>query len=129
VASTACERCGRRRWQPATCCSRCLWALDPTQRWTRRGAVHTAPRTGLDGIACGGHRHAAERQGAPDAAQALADVATIALIQDRAAADSNLVNEQLQNALDSRVILEQAKGVLSFSGDLDMPAAYSALRQ
>lgn len=61
-------------------------------------------------------------------AQALADVATIALIQDRAAVDRNLVNEQLQNALDSRVILEQAKGVLSHSGDLDMPAAYAALR-
>ncbi len=62
-------------------------------------------------------------------AQALADVATVALIQDRAAADRNLVNEQLQNALDSRVILEQAKGVLSYSGDLDMAAAYAALRQ
>lgn len=61
-------------------------------------------------------------------AQALADVATIALIQDRAAADKNLVNEQLQGALDSRVVLEQAKGVLSYSGDLDMPAAFAALR-
>lgn len=61
-------------------------------------------------------------------AQALADVATISLIQDRAAVDRTLVNEQLQNALDSRVILEQAKGVLSHSGDLDMPAAYAALR-
>lgn len=62
-------------------------------------------------------------------AQALADVATIALIQDRAAADKNIVNEQLQHALDSRVVLEQAKGVLSHSGDLEMPAAYAALRQ
>lgn len=61
-------------------------------------------------------------------AQALADVATVALVQDRAAADRNLVNEQLQKALDSRVILEQAKGVLSYSGDLDMPTAYAALR-
>ena len=62
-------------------------------------------------------------------AQALADVATIALIQDRAAADKNLVNEQLQDALDSRVVLEQAKGVLFFSSDLDMSGAYAALRQ
>lgn len=61
-------------------------------------------------------------------AQALADVATIALIQERAASDRDIVNEQLQKALDSRVILEQAKGVLSFSGDLDMPGAYAALR-
>ena len=62
-------------------------------------------------------------------AQALADVATIALIQDRAAADKNLVNEQLQHALNSRVILEQAKGVLSYSGAADMPTAYAALRR
>jgi GAF domain-containing protein len=62
-------------------------------------------------------------------AQALADVATIALIQDRAAADRDLVNAQLQHALDSRVLLEQAKGVLSYSGDLDMAAAYAALRR
>jgi len=62
-------------------------------------------------------------------AQALADVATIALVQDRAAADNSLVNEQLQNALDSRVVLEQAKGVLSYNGDLDMEQAYAALRK
>ena len=59
-------------------------------------------------------------------AQALADVATIALVQDRAATDKNLVNEQLQNALDSRVVLEQAKGLLSYNGDLDMVEAYAA---
>ncbi|HVE62392.1 MAG TPA: GAF and ANTAR domain-containing protein [Mycobacteriales bacterium] len=60
--------------------------------------------------------------------QALADVATVALIQDRAAADSAAVNEQLQHALDSRVMLEQAKGVLSYSGALDMPQAFELLR-
>lgn len=62
-------------------------------------------------------------------AQGLADVATIALIQDRAAGDKDLVNEQLQHALDSRVILEQAKGVLASRAELDMPAAYAALRK
>ena len=61
-------------------------------------------------------------------AQALADVATVALMQDRATTDRNVVNEQLPNALDSRVVLEQAKGILFYSGDLDMPAAYGALR-
>lgn len=77
----------------------------------------------LFGITPGGLKEADLRL-----AQALADVATIALIQERAAADRNIVNEQLQKALDSRVVLEQAKGVLSFSGDLDMPDAYAALR-
>ncbi len=62
-------------------------------------------------------------------AQALADVATIALIQDRAASDRDAVNEQLQHALDSRVVLEQAKGVLAQTGDLDMSAAHRVLRQ
>ena len=46
-------------------------------------------------------------------AQALSDVATIALIQNGAAAAKDAGNEQLQNALDSRVVLEQAKGVLA----------------
>lgn len=62
-------------------------------------------------------------------AQALADVATIALIQDRAATDKNMVNKQLQCALDSRVVLEQAKGVLSSGGNLDMSAAFAALQR
>ena len=63
-------------------------------------------------------------------AQALADVATIAMIQDRVASDRQAVNEQLQVALDTRVFLEQAKGVLSHSGDgLELPDAYAALRR
>lgn len=61
-------------------------------------------------------------------AQGLADVATIALVQERAASDMATVNEQLQKALDSRVVLEQAKGMVAYSGGLDMPAAFAALR-
>lgn len=61
-------------------------------------------------------------------AQGLADVATIALIQDRVATDREAVNEQLQTALNSRVVLEQAKGVLAQRG-LDMPDAYAVLRR
>lgn len=60
-------------------------------------------------------------------AQALADVATIAMVQDRVASDGLAVVEQLQTALDTRVLLEQAKGVLSHQGDLDMPDSYAAL--
>ena len=60
-------------------------------------------------------------------AQALADVATISIIQDRVAADRDAVNEQLQTTLDTRVLLEQAKGVLAHTGGLSMPDAYAAL--
>lgn len=60
-------------------------------------------------------------------AQGLADVATIAMIQDRIASDRKAVNEQLQTALNTRVVLEQAKGVLAYQGGVDMPEAYAAL--
>ena len=60
--------------------------------------------------------------------QALADVASVALVQEKAAADRTVVNEQLQTALSSRIILEQAKGVLAQSGDLDMAEAFTVLR-
>jgi transcriptional regulator with GAF, ATPase, and Fis domain len=61
--------------------------------------------------------------------QALADVASVALIQDKTAADSAAVNEQLQTALTSRLIIEQAKGVLAQHGDLAMDHAFAALRR
>lgn len=61
-------------------------------------------------------------------AQALADVASVALVQDRAASDQAALAEQLQTALSSRVILEQAKGVLAQQAGLDMDDAFAALR-
>ena len=61
--------------------------------------------------------------------QALADVASIALIQDKAATDSAAVNAQLQTALNSRVIIEQAKGALAQHGDVAMDQAFAALRR
>lgn len=60
--------------------------------------------------------------------QALAYVAAVALVQEKAAADRDLINAQLQTALDSRVVLEQAKGVLSQRGGLDMDRAFAVLR-
>jgi GAF domain-containing protein len=61
-------------------------------------------------------------------AQALAYVAGVAIVQDKAASDRDLLNEQLQVALDSRVVLEQAKGVLAQRGGLGMDEAFAVLR-
>jgi GAF domain-containing protein len=63
-----------------------------------------------------------------DAAQALADVATIAILQHRAALEAQNLNEQLNYALNSRIVIEQAKGVIAEREGLDMEQAFTALR-
>jgi transcriptional regulator with GAF, ATPase, and Fis domain len=60
------------------------------------------------------------------AAQAFADVATIGILQHRALEDSGRLNAQLQIALDSRVVIEQAKGVVA--SDLDVPVEEAFVR-
>ncbi len=62
------------------------------------------------------------------AAQAMADVATIAILQHRAAIQAHLVVDQLNHALNSRVLIEQAKGILAERSGLDMEGAFSWLR-
>jgi GAF domain-containing protein len=61
-------------------------------------------------------------------AQAFADVATIAILQHRAILEAQVINEQLNHALNSRIVIEQAKGVLAERAGLDMEQAFSRLR-
>jgi transcriptional regulator with GAF, ATPase, and Fis domain len=60
--------------------------------------------------------------------QALADVATIGLLQARAIRRRETLAEQLQTALNSRVVVEQAKGVIAERRHLDMDQSFNLLR-
>ncbi|WP_406832395.1 GAF and ANTAR domain-containing protein [Pedococcus sp. KACC 23699] len=62
-------------------------------------------------------------------AQAMVHVAGVAIVNEKAASDRDLVNTQLQEALTSRILLEQAKGVLANEGGLAMNDAFTVLRR
>jgi GAF domain-containing protein len=95
-------------------------------------SVHALPLR-LRGNAIGGLNLFHREPGAlPDSdlalGQALADVATIGILQERAIRRGEILTEQLQTALNSRVIIEQAKGVLAERGNLSMDDAFTRLR-
>jgi GAF domain-containing protein len=61
-------------------------------------------------------------------AQGMADIAAIALLQERAVRESRDVVQQLQGALTSRVVIEQAKGVLAERAHIGVDSAFARLR-
>ena len=62
------------------------------------------------------------------AGQALADIATIALLQHQAALEAQVLNEQLNSALNTRVVIEQAKGMVAEREGVDLEQAFRILR-
>jgi hypothetical protein len=62
-------------------------------------------------------------------AQALVDVATVVLVQERKIRRSQLLIDQLQTALHSRIAIEQAKGVLAERFGTDVDDAFAAMRR
>jgi len=60
--------------------------------------------------------------------QGMADIATISLLQQRRALEHDILTEQLQAALNTRIVIEQAKGVLSERAGIPLGAAFSLMR-
>jgi GAF domain-containing protein len=61
-------------------------------------------------------------------AQGLADVATIAILQHQTSLNARVLNSQLSKALNSRIIIEQAKGMISQATNCDVDQAFTRLR-
>ncbi|HET9090440.1 MAG TPA: GAF and ANTAR domain-containing protein [Acidimicrobiales bacterium] len=114
---------------------------EPDERWphfTPRAlaqgfhSVHCLPMR-LRGRTIGALNLFRSNEGALDesdivVAQGLADVATIAILQHQTSLNSRLLNDQLSNALNSRIIIEQAKGMISQATTCDMDQAFAGLR-
>ena len=119
-----------------------LAAEEASARWPRFAAsasgmgfanVHAIPMRLRDQVIgtlnlFGGTPHVLEPEVAR-AARALVDVATIGILQERATREHELVAGQLQSALNSRVTIEQAKGILAERLHVTPDQAFITLRQ
>jgi GAF domain-containing protein len=115
-------RCALQRWPRFT----------PAALQAGFAAVHALPMRLREQV-LGGLNLFRDQPGTFDAAdmrigQALADTATIGLLHERNLRRAEVVGEQLQSALNSRIIIEQAKGKLAERFGLDMDTAFTSLR-
>jgi transcriptional regulator with GAF, ATPase, and Fis domain len=129
-----CFRTGRPLSAPDLAASAARWPqFAPRAAQIGVASVHAVPMRLHDDVlgALGLFGSSPGPLGADDVslAQALAHVACVAIVQHRIATDRRALTAQLQTALDSRVVLEQAKGILSQVGDLAMDDAFRALRR
>ena len=95
-------------------------------------AVHAFPMRLRDHVIGGLNVFQIERrdldEGDARLLQALADLATISLIQEQAVARADVLTEQLQAALNSRIVIEQAKGAVARTFDIGVDEAFAMLR-
>lgn len=96
-------------------------------------AVHALPMRLRDQVIGGLNLFSAEPTQLPEAdvglAQAMADIATIGILSERAIRRRETVAEQLQTALNSRILIEQAKGILAERLGTDTASAFTTMRQ
>lgn len=123
---------------------RAITNIDPEQaeqRWPAFGAavraaqfssVHAVPLRLRDQVIGAMNLFLADRRTLSsddlNLSQALADIATIGLLQERAVREQQILAEQLQGALNSRTIIEQAKGVLAERHKVGPDVAFTLMR-
>jgi GAF domain-containing protein len=110
-----------------------LWpAFATTAQESGFGSIHAVPmrlrESTIGSLNLFRDRHGELNEPDAVAAQVLADIATISILQQRIAEQSALTQAQLQHALDSRVVIEQAKGFVAQSRGCSMNEAFELMR-